>query len=75
MPSKYPIEFRQRAVHWLQETVPGSESEYAAIRHVASRLGISTETLRRWNLAVQVDAKTADASCRSASSDNRCFYS
>ncbi len=69
------LEFRQRAVHWLQETVPGSESEYAAIRHVASRLGISTETLRRWNLAVQVDAKTADASCRSASSDNRCFYS
>jgi len=56
MPSKYPIEFRQRAVRLLSESVPESESEYAAIKHVASRLGIAAETLRRWNLDARVDA-------------------
>lgn len=56
MPSKYPVEFRQRAVRLLQETIPDSTSEFAAIKHVAARLGISTETLRRWNLDAKVDA-------------------
>ncbi len=35
MPSKYPIEFRQRAVRLLQETVPDAESEVDAIKRGA----------------------------------------
>lgn len=56
MPSKYPVEFRQRAVRLLDETIPESVSQQAAIRHVSSRLGIAPETLRRWHVAAQVDA-------------------
>lgn len=43
----------------LQETAAGSESEYAAIKRVASKLGIAAETLRRWNLDAKVDAGDA----------------
>lgn len=58
MPSKYPPEFRQRALRLLQETLDESESgpQSPAIKRVAVRLGIAPETLRRWRGAAQVDA-------------------
>jgi len=51
----YPPEFRERALRMLSEVRPDHESEYAAMTHVAGRLGINAETLRRWQRRFEVD--------------------
>ncbi len=56
MPRKYPPEFRQRAVRLLVEALPDHDSEYEAIRHVAGKLGVSAETLRRRRRVSEVDS-------------------
>ncbi len=56
MPRQYSPEFRQRALRLLNEATPDYESEFEAIRQVASKLGISTEALRRWRRSSEVDA-------------------
>jgi transposase len=49
MPKQYPRELRERAVRLVIEYRGEYETEYAAIRPVAAKLGISTaETLRKW---------------------------
>jgi len=58
-PSVYPTELRERAVRMVGEVVSQYDSEQAAIRSVASKLGIRTpETLRKWVRRAQVDAGT-----------------
>lgn len=53
----YPTELRERAVKMVGEVVSQYDSEQAAIRSVASKLGIKTpETLRKWVRRAQVDA-------------------
>ena len=55
----YPTELRERAVKMVGEVVSQYDSEQAAIRSVASKLGIKTpETLRKWVRRAQVDAGT-----------------
>lgn len=45
----YPRELRERAVRMVAEVAPGYPSQWAAMKAVASKLGIgSTETLRSW---------------------------
>jgi transposase len=56
MPRQFPLEFRQRALRMLEESLADHETEYAAIRHVASRLGVGAETLRKWRRRSEVDA-------------------
>ena len=51
----YPPEFRERALRMLSEARPDHESEYAAMTHVASRLGINAETLRGWQRRAEID--------------------
>lgn len=55
MPRQYPPEFKQRALRLLQETLPEHESEFVAIRHVATKLGISSEALRKWLRQSEID--------------------
>ena len=56
-PSVYPSELRERAVRMVGDVVSQYDSEQAAIRSVASKLGIKTpETLRKWVRRAQVDA-------------------
>ena len=56
MPRQYSPEFRQRALRMLEEALPDYESEFEAIRQVASRLGVSTEALRKWRRRAEVDS-------------------
>ena len=55
--SQYPQELRQRAVRMVAEVRPNYETEYAAIKAVAAKLGIGTaETLRKWIRQAEIDA-------------------
>lgn len=57
-PSKYPREFRERAVRMVAEVRSDYSSEYAAMTAVAQMLGIgSPETIRTWIRRNQVDAR------------------
>jgi transposase len=56
MPRQYPPEFRQRALRLLNEALPDYESEFEAIRQVATKLGISTEALRKWRRSSEIDS-------------------
>jgi transposase len=57
MPRQYSQEFRQRALRVLDTTMEASDvSEFEAIKSVASKLGISEESVRRWRRKAQVDA-------------------
>ena len=54
---QYLQEFRQRALRLLDTTMETSEvSEFEAIKSVASKLGISEESVRRWRRKAQIDA-------------------
>lgn len=56
MPRQYPVEFRQRALRLLEEALPDYETEFEAIRQVATKLGVSTEALRKWRRTAEVDS-------------------
>jgi transposase len=57
MPKQYPRELRERAVLMVIEHRAEYETEYAAIRSIAAKLGIATaESLRKWVRQAEVDA-------------------
>jgi transposase len=45
---RYPPELRERAMRLVREHRDEHGSEWAAIQSVASKLGMSSETLRKW---------------------------
>jgi transposase len=71
MPSKYDEQTRAKAVRLVTEHVQDYESEWAAITAVAGRLGMTTETLRRWVRQAQVDAGKADGTSSAAAREIR----
>jgi transposase len=54
--SKYPAEVRERAVRLVFEQLPAHGSEWAAITSIASKMGFTAETLRKWVRQSQRDA-------------------
>ena len=46
--TRYPPELRERAMRLVCEHRDEHESEWAAIQSVAGKLGMSSETLRKW---------------------------
>jgi transposase len=59
MPSRFDKETRAKAVRLVKDHVGDYESEWAAIKAVSARLGISAETLRQWLRRAEVDAGQA----------------
>jgi transposase len=47
-PSKYSLEVRERAVRLVLEHQAEHESQWAAIASIASKIGCTAETLRKW---------------------------
>lgn len=46
--TRYPREVRERAVRMVLEHTEGHGSQWAAIRSISDKLGMSPETLRLW---------------------------
>ncbi len=46
--TRYPQEIRERAVRMVFEHRPEYPSEWAAIRSIADKFGMTAETLRKW---------------------------
>jgi transposase len=55
-PSKFSPEVRERAVRMVLDQASQHESQWAAIRAVAEKLGCTAETLRRWVRQSERDA-------------------
>ena len=53
--SKFSPEVQERAVRMVEESRGEHESQWAAIRSVAGKLGCTTETLRRWVRQAEVN--------------------
>lgn len=57
MPRQYPQELRERAVRMVLEHRAEYPTEWAAMKSIASKLGIGTaESLRSWVRQAEIDA-------------------
>ena len=54
--NRYPVEVRERAVRLVREHREQYTSEWAAITSIASKCGMTPETLRKWIRRAQVDS-------------------
>ncbi len=54
--SKFSREVKERAVRMVSEHSAAHESEWAAIRSIAEKIGCTPETLRKWVRQDQRDA-------------------
>jgi transposase len=71
MPSKYDNELKAKAVRLVREHAGDYPTEWAAICAVSSRLGMSSETLRKWVRQAQVDDGKAPGVTSSESAEIR----
>ena len=53
---RYPAEIRERAVRMVFEHEAAHPSQWAAITSIASKFGMTAETLRIWVRRAEVDA-------------------
>ena len=58
---RYPSEVRERAVRLVTEHRDQYTSEWAAITSIATKCGMTPETLRKWIRRVQVDSGSRQA--------------
>ena len=59
MASKYDENTKARAVRLVREHAGDYEAEWAAMKAISARLGMSAETLRKWVRQAEVDAGEA----------------
>jgi len=52
---RYPVEVRERAVRLVLEHRREYETEWAAIRSIAEKVGVGQETLRKWVRRAEID--------------------
>ena len=53
--ARYPVEVRERAVRMVFEHQDEYDSQWAAISSIATKLGMTPETLRKWVRRVEID--------------------
>jgi transposase len=53
--TRYPQEVRERAVRMVFEHSPSYDSQWAAIKSIAGKFGVSPETLRLWVRRAETD--------------------
>ena len=53
---RYPVEVRERAVRLVVEHASEYRSQWAAITSIATKCGMTAETLRKWVRRAEVDA-------------------
>lgn len=56
MPKQYPKDQCDRAVRMVLDRLDDYPSLYSACESIAPKLGIGSETLRRWTVQAQVDS-------------------
>ena len=71
MPKEYDAETKAKAVRLVQDHREDDASEYEAIRTVAGRLGMNTETLRKWLRQAAVDAGQSEGTTTAAAREIR----
>ena len=54
-PGRYPAEIRERAVRMVFEHERDHSSQWATISSIASKFGMTPETLRKWVRRAEVD--------------------
>ena len=54
-PSRYSPEVRERSVRLVLDQTEKHDSQWAAIQSVASKIGCTAETLRRWVRQAEID--------------------
>jgi transposase len=59
MASRYDENTKARAVRLVREHAGDYETEWAGIKAISARLGMSAETLRKWVRQAEVDAGEA----------------
>jgi transposase len=62
MASRYDENTKARAVRLVREHAGDYETEWAAMKAISARLGMSAETLRKWVRRAEVDADDRDRS-------------
>ena len=55
-PGRYPAEIRERAVRLVREHEGEYPSQWAAITSIATKCGMTPETLRKWVRMTEVDS-------------------
>lgn len=60
-PFKFSPEMQERAVRLLEKSRGEHESQWAAIRSVAAKMGCTTESLRRWVRRAEATKASAPA--------------
>jgi transposase len=53
--TRYPVEVRERAVRMVFEHQDEYDSQWAAITSIATKLGMTPETLRKWVRRAEID--------------------
>ena len=59
-PSRYSLEVRERSGRLVQDQTAQHSSQWAAIQSVASKIGCTPETLRRWVRQTEYDSGVRD---------------
>jgi transposase len=58
--TRYSPEVKERAVRLVREQSSGDESQWATICSIATKIGCSAETLRKWIRQAERDAGTRE---------------